>query len=142
MADIFEGFETTPLKLTFTGTWTRTNATSRSGSWSYRAQTIADGGYSGTVMTVPPGVDKLVFWYRVSSELACDFFRVQLGTNQVLNVSGDIAWTRAEFSLVGVSQVTFSYSKDGSSAVGSDTAWIDDITLSSPGGGWGPVPLF
>jgi hypothetical protein len=78
------------------------------------------------------------FWYKVSSESGWDEFSFAIdGTDEISEVSGEVAWTQYSTTLaVGTHTLAWKYTKDGSASSGSDCAWIDDIVLPSmvPGG--------
>lgn len=115
--------------------WFRTNTTpAHSGAYSLRAGAIADGQNSQFAVTVPAGMQSLTFWYRTSSEPSGvgydgDYFALFLDSVETFRAQGVLGWTQATVDVSGVTQVTFVYAKDGGTATGQDTAWIDDVVF-------------
>ena len=73
----------------------------------------------------------LAFKYRVSSEATYDFFKVTVDGTEVLSASGTVGWTDFSRALAaGNRTVVWTYSKDGSGTGGTDTAWVDLITVT------------
>ncbi|MEV4749061.1 hypothetical protein AB0K21_22005 [Streptosporangium sp. NPDC049248] len=127
---ITEGFESSPLGLTWSGNWGWTDSRARTGSWCFTNGDIGDGQTADVVFTVPPRATTLQFWYSVSSEAGYDFFKVIIGGVERLSVSGEIGWTQsAVLNLSGATQVTFRYTKDSSTSAGNDGAYIDDLVF-------------
>lgn len=136
-----ENFESTNSVFDFSGSWTRTTAKARSGSWSYRSAAIGDGQSSTAqfAVEVPAGATnaKLSFYYYVSSQTpsGCDYgydtLNIYLDGAQIVSVSGESGWVYVERALsAGTHTVKFEYIKDGSGYAGSDAGFVDDITLS------------
>lgn len=70
------------------------------------------------------------FMYCVSSESSYDKLYVVLDNTTVLSPSGTVQWTKYSKQLdAGTHTLTFRYSKDGSSSVGSDAGAIGYIEL-------------
>lgn len=68
--------------------------------------------------------------YKVSSESNYDFFEILIGGMKVLSVSGNVPWTKFETPVqFGLHTITLRYVKDGSGSSGSDSAFVDNITL-------------
>lgn len=130
---VFDGFENASNPLGFAGTWARTNTEAHTGTWSFKSGVIADGGFTDTVINCPVGGNLLEFWYKVSSEEFFDFLQVFADATLVLEVSGEVDWTRMQIDITTVGTVTFRYVKDGSGSSGDDAAYIDDVTMSGPG---------
>ncbi|WP_436772073.1 hypothetical protein [Yinghuangia sp. YIM S09857] len=131
---VIEDFEDAVLDITITDggdlPWVRTTSAAHSGSWSLRAGAITDDLTSDAIIDVPAEAYSLQFWYRVDSERDFDHFRVLVDAVEILTLSGDIGWTQSPLIDVSdASTVTFRYTKDGSEAVGADTAWVDDIAF-------------
>lgn len=95
----------------------------------------------GESLAVFPKVgDHLNLMYRVSSEESYDFLEVLVtppggATAAVLTVSGDSGWVSGEglyqFAEVGTHTIRVEYNKDGSVNSNEDTAWIDEVSISS-----------
>jgi len=97
-------------------------------------------------VTVPAGVTDAVLslWYKVSSELNFDHFRIYVDkfairtegktgsndTDAVLETSGSVKWTKWTYPLSpGTHTIRLEYHKDGATDGGQDTVWVDDIKL-------------
>lgn len=128
-----ENFESDPIS--GSGTWTTTNSSPHTGVRCLRSAVIGNNQTTDYVFNVPLGSTQIRFWHRVSSEQNFDFFRVLVDAVQVFQLSGTAnVWAQATFSVIGATTVTFRYVKDGSSAVGLDAAFIDDIEwIGAPG---------
>ena len=121
-----EDFETDPI--TGSGTWTLTASSPHTGLRCLRSAVIGNNAQTDYTFNVPPGTNYIRFWHRVSSELNFDFFRVLVDATQVFQLSGTAnLWAQSIFPVTGAATVTFRYIKDGSSAVGLDASFIDDI---------------
>ncbi|TMR97549.1 hypothetical protein [Nonomuraea basaltis] len=137
MAVIVEDFEDDTLAVSVTGDWTRTDVQPLQGGFCYRSAVIEDDQTSDVVVAVPPGATTVEFWYRVSSEATYDIFDVFLDMRTALQLSGDVEWTYSgRLSVVGVSHVTFLYSKDGSQFAGEDAAFIDQLIFNDAPAVW------
>lgn len=74
------------------------------------------------------------FYYKVSSEANYDFLRFYIDGVQQTNAfwSGTVAWTLATFPITaGTHTLSWIYAKDATMSVGSDTAWISQVTTTS-----------
>jgi hypothetical protein len=108
--------------------WLRTDAEARFGTWSLRSGVILDDQTSDAIVEVPDQAVSLRFWYKVDSEADFDFFRVLVGDDEVLTVSGDVDWQLSdEFDVTSATEVTFRYEKDAAVSEGADAAFIDDV---------------
>lgn len=131
--DGVEGFESSDLSMTFTGTWARDNTSpTRSGQWVYRSAAIGNSATSDAVLTVPTEAVTLSGWYSVSSEEGADFFRILVDGVLAVEKSGEIGWARFSLDVSQASTVTFRYTKSAGTAAGEDAAWIDDLTWIEP----------
>ncbi|WP_435640042.1 hypothetical protein [Micavibrio aeruginosavorus] len=73
----------------------------------------------------------ITFYSKVSSEACCDFLRFYIDGTQRGSWSGNSAWAPRSYTVTaGTHTFKWSYIKDGSSNSGSDTAWIDLVTLA------------
>ena len=131
-----EDFETDPI--TGSGTWTISATTPHSGLRCLRSAIIAANQNTDYTFTIPVPATSIRFWWRVSSELNFDFFRVYkdaiIPGNLLMQASGTSPDTYAQSTLdvTGATTVTFRYIKDGSSSAGLDRAIIDDIEWTTP----------
>ncbi|MFM9669331.1 hypothetical protein [Streptomyces galilaeus] len=135
---IVEDFEDSTLNVTFTSAgalpWARSTNRFQYGSWSYRSGAITNNQDSDAILAIPYGARSLSFWYRTVSEPAGagftgDYLSVIVNGSEVLRASGDTPWTLRTLDVTGVSAVTFRYHKDNSSAVGDDSAYIDQVRI-------------
>ena len=70
--------------------------------------------------------------YKVSSENRYDKFTIEVGSQKIVDaVSGTIDWTGVSQVLREGDVVTFTYTKDNSSASGDDCVWIKDLAMDS-----------
>ncbi|MBK3631556.1 hypothetical protein JHN52_00990, partial [Streptomyces sp. MBT97] len=139
---VFEDFEDTSYEITMTngGTlpWLRTSAQAHTGTWSLRSGAITNNQTSDVTVAVPPGKTELRFWYWTSSEAAGagfegDRLTVLVDGVQVLRAQGTTPWTQAIVDVTGKSAVLFRYTKDNSTAVGSDFVAIDNVSFTGRG---------
>lgn len=76
----------------------------------------------------------ITYFRKVSSESSYDFFEFYLDGTLLEQKSGTIDWGESSFPItVGEHTLLFSYTKDGSQSIGSDCAWIDNITWPRSG---------
>jgi formylglycine-generating enzyme required for sulfatase activity len=108
--------------------WTVDTSTTHDGVDSIKAQTT-DGQttYREYTVTGPAVVD---FWWKVSSEQIYDTFSYAVnGVNQE-SISGDVDWTYRTLTLpAGSHTIRWTYTKDGSDAVGDDAGWLDEFAV-------------
>jgi hypothetical protein len=72
----------------------------------------------------------IMFCYKVSSELCCDFLKFYIDGEEKGRWSGTEDWAMATLPVkAGTRTFEWTYSKDGSISRGFDTAWIDDIVF-------------
>ncbi|MDN5917041.1 MAG: hypothetical protein L0I76_18370 [Pseudonocardia sp.] len=124
------------------GDWSRVTAVQHSGAASLRSAATSNSGTSDAVFPVPNDALTVRFWYQTSSELDGDFLQVLVGGDLVWVASGPspYGWVEsAPIGVAGASSLTFRYAKDGSTADGSDAAWIDDVAFELPAGIATPV---
>lgn len=136
---VTETFEDAELEFDISGTWTRTNATSESGSWSLRSGVIGNSATSDAVVVVPDGATTVRFDYRVSSESGFDFLRFLIGSTQQFQQSGDSGWisgVAGPYTVTPGGTITFRYSKDSSTVAGLDAAFIDNLRFDFVGPLW------
>jgi sulfatase modifying factor 1 len=108
--------------------WAIDTTVTHDGVDSVKAQS-ADGQSTHREYTVtgPAVVD---FWWKVSSEELYDTFSYSLnGVNQQ-TISGEVDWTYRTLTLpAGTHKIRWTYTKDGSDAVGQDAGWLDDFAV-------------
>ncbi|QRG65261.1 S8 family serine peptidase [Brevibacillus choshinensis] len=147
---ITEDFEDTSFNIPFTGDWVRVTTSPYAGSYCYRNADISHSGTSQTTFNVnAPSGGTLEFYYRTDSETGWDKLTVTAGANTVLDGVSGISgvWTKITYTLpAGTTLVTFKYAKDGSVDGGTDSVYIDNVSVSgsgvtvSAGSGGGSVP--
>ncbi len=72
----------------------------------------------------------ITFYRRVSSEPACDYLKFYIDDVEKVKWSGMEDWDAVTFPVTAGTRIfEWTYSKDGSIARGSDTAWIDEIVF-------------
>jgi len=137
VGDVDEDFEDASFDIGITGTWTRTNTQSHTGSWSLRSAVIGHSQQSDAVITVPEGAATAQFWFRVSSESGFDFFRLYIDGVFWGEASGTVGWTQSiVYPVAGANTMTFRYIKDSATVFGDDAAYIDDFELRSDAPLW------
>lgn len=117
----------------FTGGWAATQTSAGAGTWSARSGATADGARNTMEMTVSlPAGGTFSFKRRVSSESGADFLRFSIDGAERERWSGEVAWGTSSYPVTaGTHTFTFSYTKDGATAAGSDCAWVDDVKVPS-----------
>ncbi len=121
--------------------WFVTSEMSHSGSYSARAGEIGNNQVSWMTRTVEGG--DIGFWYRVSSQYLRDFFNFYVDDERKIHLSGSSAWYYYDTTLSeGPHVLRWEYVKDGFGSSGSDTVWIDDVTVTADNTQWTDiVPL-
>lgn len=134
--------------------WSKNNEHASDGSYSAKSGAIADSEESVLTYTVNLSENKnLRFHWKVSSEQDYDYAVFCINneactsdTGYETRLSGENTsiWNvyRKELS-AGSNTLTWKYTKDSSTASGSDAAWLDNVALFSltdPGGGSTPTP--
>lgn len=132
---IAEGFEAETFVVALTGTYRITTVDKHTGTKCLQSAAIGDNGVSTNYITFNAVTGaKIGLWYRVSSEGNYD--KLWLYLNDVLKVnavSGEGDWTYVEWDASdGSNVIKMVYAKDGSVGRGSDCAFLDDLTISSP----------
>ncbi|CAN2044392.1 exported hypothetical protein [Candidatus Magnetomoraceae bacterium gMMP-1] len=70
------------------------------------------------------------FYYKVSSEVNCDFLIFKINNMKQDSWSGDINWTSQSYSVeAGRNTFRWEYIKDPLTSIREDTCWIDNITF-------------
>jgi hypothetical protein len=132
--NVLEDFEDINYKINLSGNWARSSTRAKDGSYSFRNYNIGNGGSSSFYLTVnvPSGTGTLAFDYMVSSERGYDYFSVYVDGTRVIHKSGSVGWTHYNQTLSsGSHNVEFRYSKDGSVSNGDDSAYIDNLIVTS-----------
>lgn len=138
--DMYENFESSSPSIPWTnggaGPWSRTTTSPHTGTTSLESGAIVNNQTSEAIFAVPPGAEKIEFWYRTDSQ-AGDNLVVLRDAATVLTASGvGGEWKVFSTSVAGASTVTFRYAKDAAGSAGTDTVWIDDVRfrITSPYG--------
>lgn len=102
-----------------------------SGNSALRFGDITHYGSSTFTMTITVDSDStLSFHYSVSSESGDDYLNFYINGTRILNSSGEVGWTQRTASLPrGTHSLVWEYTKDNYGNGGSDTAWLDSITV-------------
>lgn len=143
-----ENFETDPIS--GSGTWTLTTSSPHSGARCLRSAVIGVNASTLYTFNIPAPATHIRVWHRVSSELNFDFFNIYKDSvsvpNRLFQLSGTAnVWNVSTLNVTGATTVIFEYVKDGTSSVGLDAAFIDDIEWIIPGTAptqnWAPYQL-
>ena len=125
----------------FTLTW----STSGNGNWAYentqsyydndaaQAGAIADSKYS-TLYTTVTGPGTINFYWKVSSEDTYDYLTFYVDSTVNTKISGTTGgWLNINAPITsGAHTLRWTYSKDVSNGIGSDTGWVDKVVYSTP----------
>jgi hypothetical protein len=121
----------------FAGTtdWNITDSEVFEGVYSAQSGTISHNQFSEITVSVDvTEADVISFYKKVSSEVGWDFFEFYIDNNLQDSWSGEENWSLEEYDVTaGTHNFSWKYDKDGSENLGSDCAWIDNISL--PGAG-------
>ena len=110
--------------------WFGQSVTTHDGVDAAQAGTIGDGESSFMESTVI-GPKTISFWWKVSSEGA-DYLRYYLDGVEQKAISGEVDWTNENLTLTsGTHILRWEYAKDASLSGGSDTGWVDTLTINS-----------
>ena len=101
------------------------------GHYCAKSSSIGDSESSSLSITVEVGQESEVsFYYKVSSENNYDKLHFSIDGVEKNNWSGDVAWTRAVYTVAaGSHTLKWEYTKDVSKSSGYDCAWIDNVVL-------------
>jgi hypothetical protein len=96
------------------------------------------------IQTTVTGPINLGFYWKVSSESNYDYLMFKIdGFEQPGKISGNVGWTKKMYSIPsGAHTVRWDYTKDNSVSGGSDTGWLDKVTLTTGGTGTGKTPVW
>jgi len=135
-----DGFETNDGTFSTLNDWTLSgdatpfiqSTTVNTGSYAVEFGDIDDNGQSAFSTDIAIASDSiLTFSYKVSSESSLDKLSLYINDTKVFYDSGSVDWTTTAESLsAGLYTLRWVYTKDGSVSLGSDTAWVDDITIA------------
>jgi hypothetical protein len=108
--------------------WTVDTSVTHDGVDSVKAQTTDGQSTYREYSVIGPAV--VDFWWKVSSEELYDTFSWSVnGVNQQ-TISGEVDWTYRTLTLpAGTHTIRWTYTKDGSDAVGQDAGWLDDFVV-------------
>lgn len=77
-----------------------------------------------------PGV--ISFYWKVSSEAGYDTLALYDGSAKVMQISGEVDWTQASYTLSsGTHNIRWEYAKNSSGASGSDCGWLDKVGFTA-----------
>ena len=76
----------------------------------------------------------LNYYYKVSSEDGYDFFKFYINNEKRVKKSANVSWSSYNYKTTTTKEYEFKwcYEKDGSKSENSDSAWVDDISISTP----------
>jgi hypothetical protein len=112
--------------------WSTTSQERHSGLYSARSGPIRDGERSSLQVTLECVMGNITFYRKVSSESRYDHLKFYINGVEQDKWSGEEDWAEVSFPVMeGARTFEWTYSKDGSSSQGEDTAWIDDIVFPS-----------
>ena len=86
---------------------------------------------SSAMQTTIVGPVDISFWWKVSSEATYDYLSFYIDGVLQEKISGEVNWTQKSYYLAaGTHILKWEYSKDNSSAAGSDCGWVDQLTVT------------
>jgi hypothetical protein len=110
--------------------WFPQNTISHDGAHSAQSGGAAHSQNSWIETTVA-GPGTLTFWWRVSSEPGFDTCRFFVTETLQVSISGEVDWHQQRINIpAGLQTLRWVYSKDGSSSVGQDRAWLDQVVYT------------
>ena len=133
MATLSENFEGT-ISLPFKGDWIKSTDSPHSGTYCYTNKNISDGESSVATLDVliEVGDGAVSFYHRVSSETGYDFGKFYVDGVLKSNISGTVASVLVSYPLTeGAHTLKWEYVKDSSDSGGTDSYYIDDITITN-----------
>jgi len=120
--------------------WTVQSSQKYSGTYAAKAGSI--GNSASTTLSVTLNVTAagdLSYFYKVSSESGYDYLRFYLDGVQQTQWAGEAGWAMQSHTVgTGLHTFAWTYSKDGSTTSGSDTAWLDHIIFPEFGAYYPP----
>ena len=132
-----QNFETntiTPLTTDGSANWATQTTVKFAGTYAAKSGTITDSQTTqmSHTIVIPAGGATLSFYYNVSSESGYDYLRFYIDGIQQNQWSGVIGWTQQSYILAAGSRtLRWEYSKDSSSSAGTDSAYIDNVTITT-----------
>jgi endoglucanase len=124
--------------------WVVTSWQSLSGIYSAQAGAIKDDERTTLQVRLDCASGNITFYLKVSSESGFDRLKFFIDGEEQGDWSGEEDWFEVSFPVdEGTRIFEWTYSKDGSTAEGDDTAWIDYIVfpLNNTSDKGGPLPL-
>jgi hypothetical protein len=110
--------------------WLGQPAVTHDGADAARSGAVSDGN-SGSMQTTVTGPGTVSFWWKVSSETNNDTLRFYVGSSEQARISGEVDWQQRTFSVPSGSQtLKWTYSKNSSTAIGQDRAWVDQVQFA------------
>ena len=111
--------------------WYITDDEAHSGNYSVHSGNIVKGQFSRLIIYADiPEDGEISFWFKTSTEYHKDYFAFHLDDKKKEWWSGENDWTHASFSIdAGNHKFEWLYYKSKDNHVGSDCAWLDDITF-------------
>ena len=108
--------------------WMTSTTTAYAGTQSFRSPYIGNNAESTVMLLV--GAGALSFWYKISSELDCDFFTFYIDGVETIHVSGVATeWVQFSTTLAESAVIAFRYSKDVSGNTAYDGVFIDELIV-------------
>ena len=133
-ADSYDAEGTIPAEFVLTGDadWASTATTFNSGAGSWASGVISNDQVSTMTYTVTLAAEAtLSFYYRVSSEVGWDWLEFAVDGVEIDQWSGEVDWTLYAVPLTaGTHTIVWEYDTDPAQTLGSNTAWIDDISFA------------
>ncbi|QTA80023.1 Immunoglobulin like fold-containing protein [Desulfonema limicola] len=136
-APVSYGFESGTISMTTGGdyNWSVDSSIKHTGTYSAAASAALGNNQSSYIQVSVnfPSDGAVSFWYKVSSEAGYDYLKFYIDGSKKNEWSGEKAWANAVYDVsAGTHTFKWEYTKDGSESEGSDRAWIDDISFTSP----------
>lgn len=98
------------------------------GGSSVRSGEVLDDYQTSWIETVLTGPGRLKWRWKVSSEADYDFFHARLDNVSLASISGESGWSEQTLTVpAGAHVMRWSFEKDPYLAVGTDSAWLDDV---------------
>jgi hypothetical protein len=111
--------------------WTVQSNVAARGVFSAQAGIIENSQFSSLILVTNSSGGPASFAYKVSSEAGWDFLEFRLNDSLLQRWSGEIPWTTYSFTVpLGLNRFEWRYIKDAGLFEGSDTAYLDNVSLS------------
>ncbi len=129
---IFEAVDTSIKPVTESPVrWQLTTQSTYDGQDAARSPTLANSASSWFDFTVN-GPELVSFWWKVSSQQSSDFLSFSANGTTIASISGENDWRKITHRLnAGSNRLRWTYAKNNTGSAGLDTAWVDEIRLSS-----------